>query len=89
LTDEPRGPGTGPPDDEDPDTGQPIEVLADLESPTRPGFMDRVRNRIERRSVTSQFLTFSWHLPKVVILEFLEMLFEMFSPPERPRGDSS
>lgn len=89
MTDEPRDPGTGPPDGEDVDTGLPIEVLSDLELPTRPGFMARVRNRIERRSITSQFVVFSWYLPKVVLLEFLQMLFEFISPSQRPKGGSS
>ena len=79
----------GPPNDEDLDTGQPIEMLADLEEPARPGFMERVRNRIERRSLTGQFASFTWYLPKVILLEFLEMLFELFSSPQRPKGDSS
>jgi len=90
VTDDPRDPGAGPPgNDEEVDTGQPIGMLSDLEHPARPGFMGRVRNRIERRSLTGQFATFSWYLPKVVLLEFVEMLFAFFGPSQRPKGDSS
>ena len=78
MSDE-RQPGdAGLPDPDDIDTGEPIRALAELDHPTSSGFLDRVRLKIERRSVGNQFAAFSWHVPKILLLEFLELVFHLF-----------
>ena len=53
---------------------QRIRVLADQEHQTSPDFMRRVRSRIDRRASTSQFASYSWYLPRTVLIEIAGML---------------
>lgn len=62
------------PDDEV-DPGPPIDALARLRASTAPGFADRVRGRIHRRSLGLQVLELSWFGPILVAVEFLAVLF--------------
>jgi hypothetical protein len=54
--------GAGQPDD-------PLRVLRDQERETSTDFVAKVRRRIERRTAASQVAAYSWHLPKVVLVE--------------------
>ncbi|MFN7939352.1 MAG: hypothetical protein U0R19_38860 [Bryobacteraceae bacterium] len=59
---------------QDPELGEPIELLSQQEHETGADFLDRVRNKIHRRSVTSQVASFSWYLPRSVLLEMAGLL---------------
>jgi len=61
------------------ESDKPIEVLKEQESPTSPQFMNRVRGKIYRRTATSQLASYSWHLPKVVLVEMVGVLGHLFS----------
>jgi N-glycosylase/DNA lyase len=67
--------GPGP----DSDTGQPIRVLSEQEYETSSDFMVRVRSKIYRRTAASQFASYSWQLPKVVLLEMARVLGHLFT----------
>ena len=62
------------------EVGRPIAEIAELQQEVQPGFLVRLRRRIERRSLTSQFLGFSWHFPKLILIELLEIVFSLFTP---------
>jgi hypothetical protein len=51
--------------------GEPILVLLQQEQSTSFDFVVKVRNRIGRRTTAAQIVSFSWHLPKTVLLEML------------------
>jgi hypothetical protein len=53
---------------------QPVRELVDLERETAPDFLSRVRNKITRRTAASQFASYSWHIPKMVLVEMASML---------------
>jgi hypothetical protein len=71
------------PNDRDPgseqETGEPVRVLRDQERDTAPDFLARVRNRIHRRSATAQLATYSWQVPKIVLIEMASMLSHVFT----------
>jgi len=56
------------------ETGRPIRALAGQERETSPDFMTKVRNRIYRRTAASQVASFSWHLPKTILMEMARMI---------------
>ena len=62
------GNSNGEPDDE------PLAELREHENETAADFVSRVRNRIRRRSAASQLVAYSWHMPKMVLLEMASML---------------
>ena len=68
------------------DDDQPIAEIRDLEVPVSDGFRERVRAKIERREATNSFLTLFWNVPLMIFLEFLAMIFEIFSPNESNGG---
>ena len=72
--------GTVPPDDRDMDFGSPIAILSQLDHEPSPGFLVRVRKKIDRRVMASEFASFSWHIPKLILLEFLGAAFALFRP---------
>ena len=78
-------PPTGADANEDPDLGEPVAELAALEVELRQGFLARLRRRIDRRSLSGEMLVVSWELPKMVLLEFLRLLFDLCSPSEGDR----
>lgn len=57
------------------DTGEPIAQLVDLEATARPGFLGRLRRRIDRRRFAGDATTFAWTAPWVLLRELLQMLF--------------
>ena len=78
------------PDDKLPgDEGdEPIAEIAALREDAGAGFLTRLRRRIERRSLTKQFLGFSWDFPKVILVELLEFVFSLFAPRHDGGGGS-
>ena len=73
----------------DQDLGEPIADLLDLEQDTSPTFLQVVRRKIHRRSMTSQFASFSWHLPKMILVEFWNMLVQLLNPRATQKGGRS
>ena len=61
------------------DADLPIHSLKEQESDTAPDFLSRVRNSIHRRTTASQFASYSWHLPKVVLIEMASVLSHIFT----------
>jgi hypothetical protein len=57
----------------------PIGALREQERETGPDFLAKVRNKIHRRTAASQLVSYSWHLPKVVLIEMASMLSHIFS----------
>jgi hypothetical protein len=53
---------------------EPIDLLRDQERETKPDFLARVRNRIYRRTATAHIANYSWHTPKLVLVEMASML---------------
>ena len=51
-----------------------IRELQEHERETKPDFLARVRNRIHRRTATAQIASYSWHAPKLVLIEMASML---------------
>ena len=72
----------------DVELGEPIAELADLHADVRPGFVGRVRRRIDRRELTGQLLGLTWSAPAAILLEFLGMVFELLGLGRAPRGGS-
>jgi len=78
----PSTPGDPPRDD----AGEAIEALAALEGAPSARFWLTVRRKIERRMVTAHVADFSWELPKVVLIEFIQLVFGLFQRREDPKG---
>ena len=53
------------------DPGPPIRALRDLEREPSPRFIERLRRRIHRRTTTTQLVSYSWHMPIVVLAEMV------------------
>lgn len=68
------------------ENGQPIEILLEQEREPSTEFMTRVRNKIRRRTLTSQFASYSWHLPKVILLEMFALFGHLLSASGRRKG---
>ena len=62
-------------DDELQNAGEPIAELRDLREDTEPDLYDRVRRRIERRSLASSFMSAAWLIPIVILMEIVSMVF--------------
>ena len=60
-----------PPEQE---TGQPIRLLVDQELEPSLDFMQRVRGKIYRRTATTQLAAYSWHLPRVILVEMASLV---------------
>ena len=61
------------PNPADEELGTRIQVLADAEVPVSDEFIGRVRRTIQRRTTVSQFASYSWHIPKVILMEMASM----------------
>jgi hypothetical protein len=57
----------------------PIASLADLEQEVSPQFLRTLRKKIYRRTATNQVVSFSWNLPKVILLEMIMLIGHFFS----------
>ena len=53
---------------------RPLRVLVNQEQDPSPDFIGKVRRRIYRRTTASQFASYSWHLPKVVLMEMARLV---------------
>lgn len=73
--------------DEDYHAGEQIEALRELEHPASPLFLKSVRRKIHRRATASQFLSFSWQLPKIAFLEMGSMLAHILNAVNHRKGD--
>lgn len=56
------------------DLGAPIEELREQEVEVTDEFLQRVRGKIHRRTTASQFATFSWFLPRSVLMEMAALV---------------
>lgn len=72
MTDDPT-----PPPDED-DLGPPAVELQRLVEPPRPGFVSRLRARIQRREATGHWLDFAVFALGTVLRQFLDLVFSIF-----------
>jgi len=61
-------------------------VLGQLVSEPPDGFGDRVRHRIERRTLGGSVATLVWHAPAAIFFELLVMVFELFAAVETGEG---
>jgi hypothetical protein len=64
------------PNDREPEV--PIRELWDQERETKPDFLVKVRKKIQRRTATAQIASYSWHAPKLVLIEMASMLNYIF-----------
>ena len=71
---------------DDQDAGQPIAALSALEYETSPGFLSRVRRKIYRRTAYSQLASFAWHLPRMLLVEFLQLVGDLLNPRGPTKG---
>jgi Ni,Fe-hydrogenase III large subunit len=53
---------------------EPIEMLTGQEVEPARDLVGRVRRDIERRETVAQLASFSWKMPKVLLLELLQMM---------------
>jgi hypothetical protein len=53
---------------------RPLHLLTEQEQETSPDFVAKVQRMILRRSAASQYVSFSWNMPKVVLVELAGIL---------------
>lgn len=68
MVDDPRDFDRMLPEDIEP--GEPIAQLRDLDEETSPSFVVRVRSKILRRTLASQFTSLFWSIPEMLFVEF-------------------
>ena len=68
--------------------GDPIMELQELREDVSSGFMARVLSALQRRSLVGNLATMAWTASAQALLEFLEMIFSVFSPgePQKKEG---
>lgn len=79
-----------PPEDLDPDSvdpGEPLRELVGLAAAEETSFFDRLRAKIERRVVAAQSMDFVAPVFLRTCLEYLSMLFTVFSGEGESRKD--
>lgn len=54
--------------------GRPIASLAELDQEVSPHFLSAVRKKIYRRTAANQMVSFSWNLPKVILMEMIMLI---------------
>jgi hypothetical protein len=79
--------GRPPIPDDDDETGEPIAILAGLQQDPSPNFLGRIRNKINRRATVSSMVAIGWHLPKLILIEFLDLIFHAFGSNNPHKGD--
>jgi hypothetical protein len=62
---------------DDVDAGEPIGLLADLAQEPRPGFVDGIRRRIQRKTLAGDTVHFWWTGLPFVLLEFVKMFVQL------------
>jgi hypothetical protein len=86
MAHDPGSPSHRPrPDD---DLGQPILELAELVEEAPSGFLSRLRNALQRRSLASQIATFSWGALGGVFLEIFRLFFSLAQAGDSTKGGS-
>lgn len=58
---------------------QPIRLLMEQEWETSPQFIKRLRAKIHRRTAASQLASFSWNLPKAILMELAGVFGHLFT----------
>ena len=51
-----------------------VRVLLDQELEPSSRFIEKVRKRIYRRATASHFASYSWHLPKMILMEMVSLM---------------
>jgi hypothetical protein len=82
----PRNPAAMP-NGEDEDTGEPIRELIDLEQETSPSFLNNILRKIDRRNTASQFLSFSWQVPRTIFFELGSLLMHILNAISIRKGE--
>ena len=72
----------------DEDLGEPIEALRGFDEDVGLGFVDRVVRSLRRRTLSSHVATLIWSGTGEAVREFLELIYSLFGPHDRGRGDS-
>jgi hypothetical protein len=75
------------PDDNEDEAGEPLAILADFQQEPSPHFLGRIRKKIDRRITASNVVAIGWHLPRLVLVEFLDMIFHVFGSHNPQKGD--
>ncbi|HXF25685.1 MAG TPA: hypothetical protein VN788_06495 [Verrucomicrobiae bacterium] len=57
---------------------QPIRELMEQGREPSPDFMQRIQRKIYRRAAGSQLASYSWHLPKIILVEMASLLSHLF-----------
>ena len=73
--------------DDDPQAGEPIRELKELEHDTSPFFVRSVRRKIHRRTTTSQLLSFSWQMPGMAFAALGHMVIHILSAFTTRKGE--
>jgi hypothetical protein len=73
--------------DDDPQAGEPIAELKELEQETSPLFVRGVRTKIHRRTTATQLLSFSWQMPGMAFAALGHMVIQIFSALTTRKGD--
>jgi len=58
-------------------TGDPIEVLRNLEEPVSESFMAALDRKIQRRLLATDMGRLTWYGPILVVLETISMIFSI------------
>lgn len=87
MNEETAGP-ENPGGEESLETGEPIEALSGLIEEPAPEFMNRVRNRINRKVLAVQVTDLSWTAPILIFMEWLRMFMEWFGSSSDESGGS-
>ena len=66
----------------------PVNVLKDFEEEVSAEFVPRLRRRLHRRIFTGQVTQFSFSVPGMLLLEFLQLIFG-FLPARAKSGSDS
>ena len=73
--------------DDDRHAEAPIAGMNELEQETSASFVAGVRKKIYRRQTVSQFVSFSWQLPKAVFVELGSMLVHILNTFSTRKGE--
>lgn len=58
----------------------PVAALNDFEEDVSSDFVPRLRRRLHRRVFSGQVASFSYNVPAMLLLEFLQLIFGFFTP---------
>jgi hypothetical protein len=75
-------------DNHESDEGPPIASLAELDQEVSPQFLGALRKKIYRRTATNQMVSFSWNLPKVILMEMIMLIGHLLSSSRKDKRKS-